>query len=92
MDEFDNDLTVHYFITQENIEIKTIYFLLENNAFIIAVSWVECDEAHFKMFKNLGMSNVKIFCDFLLEYDKNWYKLAINWVAKPTMPLRLKPS
>jgi len=90
MDEFNTRFTIDDLIIKGNIEIKTIHLLSENDQFIIAVSWFECDEAHFKMFKNQGISNMKKFCDFLLDYDQNWYNLVLKWRKKPSMPLRLK--
>ena len=92
MDEFNDNFTINELIIKENIEIKTIHLLSENDKYIIAVSWFDCDETHFKMFKKLSLSNVKTFSDFLLEYDKNWYELVINWMAKPFMPLCLNTT
>ncbi len=91
MDEFNKDFTINDLIIKENIDIKIIHLLSENDKSIIAVSWFECDETHFKMFKDQGISNIKTFCDFLLDYDQNWYNLVLNWRKKPSIPLRLKP-
>lgn len=91
MDEFDKDFTVDDLIIKEKIEIRNVNLLYEKNTFILAISWFESDETHFKMFKNQGISNIKTFCDFLLDYDHNWYNLVLNWMAKPSIPLRLKP-
>jgi hypothetical protein len=83
MDEFNTKFAIDDLIIKGNIEIKTIHLLSENDQFIIAVSWIECDEAHFKMFKNQDISNIKSICDFLLDYDQSWYNLVQNWIAKP---------
>ena len=91
MDEFNKDFTINDLIIKENIDIKVIHLLSESDKYVIAVSWFECDETHFKMFKNQGISNIKTFCDFLLDYDQNWYNLVSNWMVKPSIPLRLKP-
>ncbi len=92
MDEFNDGFTVNELIVIENIEIKTIHLLSENDKYIIAVSWFECGDTHFKMFKKQNVSSVKTFSDFLLEYNKSWYELVINWMAKPFMPLCLKAN
>ncbi len=91
MDEFNKDFTINDLIIKENIDIKIIHLLSENDKSIIAVSWFECGDTHFKMFKNQGISNMKTFCDFLLNYDRNWYNLVSNWMVKPSIPHRLKP-
>lgn len=64
MDEFDSSFTIYELVSKERIDIKTVHLLSENQSFIIAVSWFECGEAHFKMFKNQGISNMKTFCSF----------------------------
>jgi hypothetical protein len=92
MDEFDENFTVDELISKEKIDIKTIYLLSENDKYIIALSWFEFGDAHFKMFKKLSLSDVKAFSNFLLEYDKNWYELVINWIAKPFIPLCLNTT
>ncbi len=92
MDEFTEGFTIANLIIKENIEIKSIHLLSENERLIIAVSWVEDNEAHFKMFKNQEIIDMKTLCGFLLEYNKDWYYLVVNWTATPSMPLHLKVS
>jgi hypothetical protein len=86
MDEFDTDFTINELISKENIEIITIHLLSEKDKFTLAVRWFEYGETHFKMFKKQNISGIKYFGDFLLEYDKNWYNLFINWITKPLLP------
>ena len=91
MDEFNQHFTIDDLIIKENIEIKSIHLLSENDKYILAVSWFEYGENHFKMFKDLSVASVKVFNNFLLEYNNDWYNLVINWLEKPiTPPLRLK--
>jgi len=92
MDEFDELFTLNHLVNKENIEIKSIHLLSDKDTFTLAVRWFECGDIHFKMFKNQGIYNMKTFCDFLLKYDHNWYDLVINWIEKPSMPLRLDPN
>lgn len=91
MDEFSEGFTVKALTIIENIDIKTIHLLSESDKYIIAVSWLECNEAHFKMFKNQDLSNIKTLCDFLLDYDQRWYNLILNWKNnKLSIPLSIK--
>lgn len=91
MDEFNQHFTIDDLIIKENIEIKSIHLLSENDKYILAISWFESGETHFKMFKNQSRLDLKIFNNFLLEYNKYWNELVLKWISKPTIPLHLKP-
>ena len=91
MDEIDEYFTIKDLVNKENIEIQNIYLLTEKDKFTLAVRWCESGDIYFKMFKKQNISNIKYFSTFLLEYDPKWYKLVIDWVAKPSIPLYLKP-
>ena len=92
MDEFNQNFTIDDLIIKENIEIKSIHLLTEYDKYILAVSWFEYGEEHFKLFKDLNIYSVKILKDFLSEYNNDWYNFVNNWLKNPKIPLYLKVS
>lgn len=93
MDEQTNNITLEQLISQNEISpisIKTIHLLTDDlDKFIIAITWNEGSESHFKMFRKQEHFKILAFNKFLFTYNKHWYEKATQWLNSPRIPLKL---
>jgi len=73
-------------INKQNIEISTIHLLTDKDKYIIAINWTEKNESHFKMFKQLQLSQVTDFSECLKSC---WNESINDWLDGSKMPLKL---
>ncbi len=93
MDEFSKQYTLNDLIDQfqrEPIYFITIHLLTDEiSDFVLAVSWNDLDEIHFKMFKKQTQAEILLFSQSISEQYNNWHNQICHWLRKPLTPLKL---
>jgi len=93
MDEFSeisslSDLVDQYQI--QPISFTTIHLLTDElSDFVLAVSWKDLDETHFKMFKQQPQYEILLFSHSISEQYDNWHHKICHWLERPQAPLKL---
>jgi len=94
MDEFTQGFTLNELIEKyqkEHITFTTIYLCKdEPDGTVIAVSWEDLDESHFKMFKQQSQSRILSFSNSISEQYEKWHYKICDWFDGTRAPLKLK--